>query len=59
LRAASANEVEFRLLEARDLDLFDQPTWQGFADETIEIRKMIFGYRKKVLRSPRNSRPDN
>jgi len=55
----SANEVEYRLLEARDLDLLDQPTWQGFNDETIEVRKMIFGYRKKVLRSPRNSRPDD
>ena len=54
----SANEVEFRVLEARDLDLFDQPTWQGFTDETIEIRKMIFGYRKKILRSSRNSGPD-
>src|SRR5215471_5591663 len=54
----SANEVEFRLLEARDLDLLDHPTWQGFTDETIVIRKMIFGYRKRVLRSPRNSRPN-
>src|SRR5215467_3873117 len=55
----SANEVEYRLLEARDLDLFDQTTWQGFNDETIEIRKMIFVYPKKVLSSPRNSRPED
>ena len=53
----SANEVEYRLLESRDLDLLDPPSWLAFNDETIEIRKMIFGYRKKVLSSPRNSRP--
>jgi hypothetical protein len=25
--------------------------WQKFTAETIEIRKMIFGYRKKILQS--------
>jgi four helix bundle protein len=53
----SANETEYRLLESRDLDLLEDATWQGFTDETIEVRKMIFGYRRKVLDSPRNSRP--
>jgi hypothetical protein len=35
------------------------PTWQGFNDETIEIRKMIFVYRRKVLQSPRNRESDD
>jgi four helix bundle protein len=51
----SANEVEYHLLESRDLDLLDPETWQGFNDETIEIRKMTFVYRKRVLESPRNT----
>ena len=50
----SANEVEFRLLEARDLDLLDSECWQRLSDETIEIRKMTYAYRKKVLESARN-----
>ena len=51
----SDNEVEYHLLESRDLELLDLATWQGFNDETIEIRKMTFGYRKRVLASPRNT----
>jgi four helix bundle protein len=50
----SANEVEFRLLEARDLDLLDSETWRRYTDETIEIRKMTYASRKKVLQSDRN-----
>ena len=51
----SDNELEYHLLESRDLDLLTLPVWQGFNDETIEIRKMIFVYRKKVLASSRDS----
>ncbi len=40
----SDNELEYHLLESRGLDLLALPTWQGFNDETIEIRKMIFVY---------------
>ena len=51
----SDNELEYHLLESRDLDLLALPVWQGFNDETIEIRKMIYVYRKKVLASSRDS----
>ena len=54
----SDNELEYHLLESRDLDLLALPIWQGFNDETIEIRKMIFVYRRKVLQSPRNRESD-
>ena len=47
----SANETEHHLLSARDLDLISPPDWQRHTAETIEIRKMIYGYRKKVLKS--------
>ena len=47
----SANETEQHLLSARDLDLVSPDDWQKYSAETIEIRKMIYGYRKKVLQS--------
>ncbi len=55
----SDNELEYHLLESRDLDLLTLPVWQGFNDETIEIRKMIFVYRKKVLASSRDSQSED
>jgi four helix bundle protein len=45
----SANETEDRLLTARDLDLISHADWQRLSAETIEVRKMTHGYRKKVL----------
>jgi four helix bundle protein len=47
----SANETEHHLLSARDLDLVSPDAWQRFTAEIIEIRKMIHGYRKKVIQS--------
>jgi four helix bundle protein len=55
----SDNELEYHLLESRDLDLLALPIWKGFNDEAIEIRKMIFVYRKKVLNSSRDSQPED
>jgi len=51
----SDNELEYHLLESRDLELLDLAIWQGFNDETIEIRKMTFGYRNRVLASSRSA----
>jgi four helix bundle protein len=47
----SANETEGHLLSARDLRLFTADEWHKFNSETIEIRKMVYSYRKKVLSS--------
>jgi four helix bundle protein len=49
----SANETEGRLLKAKDLGLIPHHEWERHTNETIEIRKMTFGYRAKVLKSPR------
>lgn len=52
----SANETEGRLLAARDLGLIAPDAWQKYSAETIEVRKMIYAYRKKVLEDePRQS----
>jgi four helix bundle protein len=47
----SANETEGHLLKAKDLGLISRRDWQSHTQETIEVRKMTFGYRKKVLMS--------
>jgi hypothetical protein len=49
-----ANETEGHLLTARDLDLFSLEEWQKFTAETIEIRKTVYRYRKKVIATPDN-----
>ena len=45
----SANDTEYHLLSPRGLGLVSRKDWQKCNAETIEIRKMTFGYRKKVL----------
>jgi len=51
----SANETEHHLLSARDLGLFKPDEWQKLSGETVEIRKMIYVYRKKIIQSDRDS----
>ena len=48
----SANETEYHLLVARDHGLISPEQWQKLTAETIEIRKMTYAYRKKVLENP-------
>src|SRR5437764_640573 len=45
----SSSETEYHLLVARDHHLISPDVWEKFTAETIEIRKMIYVYRKKVL----------
>ncbi len=49
----SANETEHHLIDARDFELMPPVDWQKHTAETIEVRKMIYGYRKKVIQSSR------
>jgi four helix bundle protein len=48
----SANETEYHLLSARDRNLVPPDLWQKHTAETIEIRKMIFAYRKRLIDDP-------
>lgn len=52
----SANETEYHLLTSRDLELVPDATWQRYTSETIEVRKMIYGYRVAIL--PAHKRAD-
>lgn len=45
----SANETEYHLLTSRDLSLIDPNDWKKYTAETIEVRKMVYSYRLKVL----------
>ncbi len=47
----SANETEHHLIEARDLELIAPDSWQRLNAETVEIRKMLYAYRRKILES--------
>ena len=52
LAIKSANETEGHLLFARDLELLSADDWRKFTAETIEIRKMVYVYRRKVIETP-------
>jgi len=45
----SAAETENHLITARDLRLISSDAEQRHSNETVEIRKMTFAYRKRVL----------
>jgi four helix bundle protein len=45
----SASETEYHLLAARDRGALPEADWQPLNAEVIEIRRMTFGLRKKVL----------
>lgn len=52
----SANETEYHLLSARDFALISPSDWQKYTAETVEIRKMTYGYRNKVLSHTRRAK---
>jgi len=45
----SSSETEHHLLEALDHQLLPSAVWKAYSTETIEVRKMIIGYRKRVI----------
>jgi len=45
---ASANELEYGVLLARDLGLLGESITQKLTDDTIEVRKMLFGFLKTI-----------
>ena len=53
----SANETEHHLLSARAFKLISGDDWQRLTSETVEIRKMTYGYRKRVLSNDRSATP--
>lgn len=46
----STGEVEYQLQLARDFGLVSDRNWRSLAEDAIEVRRMLVGLRKKVLR---------
>jgi four helix bundle protein len=47
----SAFELEYQLLLSKDYGVINESAWKQISGETIEIRRMLYGLRKKVLAS--------
>jgi len=45
----SSNETENHLISVHDLELMPREQWLRYSAETVEIRKMTYAYRQKVL----------
>ena len=45
----SAAEAEYHLLSARDRGAISETQWQQLSGEIVEIRRMTYSYRKKLL----------
>jgi four helix bundle protein len=45
---SSCSEVEHHLIVARDLKVITLPTYDGLVAQTITVRKMLFGLRRKL-----------
>ena len=48
----SSTELEYQLTVAVDYDILDRAEGNAYADQTIEVRRMLCGLRAKVLESP-------
>ena len=46
----STGEVEYQLQLARDCGLICDRDWRSLSEDAIEVRRMLVGLRKKVLR---------
>ena len=46
----STGELEYQLQLARDYGLLRESSWESLANDAIEVRRMLVGLRKRVLR---------
>lgn len=46
----SSGETEYQLQQAHDRGLLGGREWRALSAETVEVRKMLIGLRKKILR---------
>lgn len=54
----SSGETEYQLQQARDLGLLGVRDWRAMSAQTVEVRKMLIGLRKKILRDLSDDRHD-
>jgi four helix bundle protein len=56
----STSELEYHLIAARDYQVIPHSDFKSLSEQTIEVRKMLFGLRNSVLvlpRTPQNQVP--
>ena len=49
----SASETEYHLLSARDRRVLAHRRWRTLSAEVVEIRRMVYAYRKRLLEDDR------
>ena len=56
----SASELEYQLLLAKDLDAMREEPYRSLTDQTVRVRKMLYGLLKSISRQPPKprDRPD-
>jgi four helix bundle protein len=55
----SAGEVEYQLQLAHDSGVLGYRNWRSLTAETIEVRRMTIGLRKRVLGKPDTGEPQD
>jgi four helix bundle protein len=48
IAAGSASEMEYHLLLARDLGLIDCSDYENLAEQTVEVKRMLFALIQKL-----------
>lgn len=48
----SASETEYHLLSARDRQVLPTQRWRQLSQEVVELRRMMYAYRKRLLKDP-------
>lgn len=46
----STGETEYQLQTARDIGLLGETNWRSLSADTVQVRRMLVGLRKKILR---------
>src|SRR5689334_19080790 len=52
----SASELEYHLLLARDIHALEAEPFQSLTDQTVRVRKMLYGLLKSISRLPSKRR---
>jgi four helix bundle protein len=54
----SASGLEYHLILAREIKAISLSDFRSLSAQTIEVRKMLYGLRTKVIASPRRTKSD-
>jgi four helix bundle protein len=55
----SSSELEYHLMAARDVEVMTATDFKSLTDQTIEVRKMLYGLLRHLERSKMDKAPSN